>query len=188
MIGWHHWLNWHEFEKTLGDGEGQGSSACCSPWGHKESDTTQRLNSNNEKTKCRLEIQNSQVWMSFSITLVIFWLVCVLSFGLKDTLRTKIHIVYAVPLFPSPYPQPCQFVNKSEKKKKKSPVGWKPVHGLRQLERIAFHQDLDPIYNGNPDGQCCNYSLAVMNVSLWSVVDFSMVFFHGRFPPWEMLT
>ena len=112
---------------------------------------------------------------------------CSPSFGLKDTLRTKIHIVYAVPLFPSPHPQPCQFVNKSEKKKK-SPVGWKPVHGLRQLERIAFHQDLDPIYNGNPDGQCCNYSLAVMNVSLWSVVDFSMVFFHGRFPPWEMLT
>ena len=77
MVGWHHPLDGHESEQTLGDGEGQGSPACCSPWGHKESDTTQRLN-NNDKTKCCLEIQNAQVWMSFSITLVIFWLVCVL--------------------------------------------------------------------------------------------------------------
>ena len=34
-IGWHHRLNGHEFEQTLGDGEGQGSLACCSPWGHR---------------------------------------------------------------------------------------------------------------------------------------------------------
>ena len=32
MVGWHHWLNGHEFEQTPGDGEGQGSLACCSPW------------------------------------------------------------------------------------------------------------------------------------------------------------
>ena len=44
MIGWHHWLNGHEFEQTLGDGEGQGSLACCSPWGRKELDMTERLN------------------------------------------------------------------------------------------------------------------------------------------------
>ena len=44
MIGWHHRLNEHGFEQTLGDCEGQGSLACCSPWGHKESDTTQQLN------------------------------------------------------------------------------------------------------------------------------------------------
>ena len=35
MVGWHHWHNGHEFEPALGDGEGQGSLACCSPWGHK---------------------------------------------------------------------------------------------------------------------------------------------------------
>ena len=35
-VGWHHWLNGHEFEQTLGDGEGQRSVACYSPWGHKE--------------------------------------------------------------------------------------------------------------------------------------------------------
>ena len=40
MVGWHHRLNGHEFEQTLGDGEGQGSLVCCRPWGHKESDTT----------------------------------------------------------------------------------------------------------------------------------------------------
>ena len=40
MAGWHHRLNGHESEQTLGDSEGQGSLVCCSPWGHKESDTT----------------------------------------------------------------------------------------------------------------------------------------------------
>ena len=44
MVGWHHLLNGHEFEQTLGDGEGQGSLACCSPWDCKELDTTERLN------------------------------------------------------------------------------------------------------------------------------------------------
>ena len=39
MVGWHHWLNGHEFEPTPGDSEGQGSLACCTPWGHKELDT-----------------------------------------------------------------------------------------------------------------------------------------------------
>ena len=46
MVGWHHWLNGHETEQTVGDGEGQGSLARYSPWGRKESDTTERLNSN----------------------------------------------------------------------------------------------------------------------------------------------
>ena len=41
MVGWHHQLNGHEFEQALGNGEGQGSLACCSPLGHKESDTTE---------------------------------------------------------------------------------------------------------------------------------------------------
>ena len=36
VADWHHWLNGHEFEQALGDGEGQGGLACCSPWGHKE--------------------------------------------------------------------------------------------------------------------------------------------------------
>ena len=44
MVGWHHWLDGHEFEQVLGVGDGQGGLACFSPRGHKESDTTERLN------------------------------------------------------------------------------------------------------------------------------------------------
>ena len=43
-VGWRHWLNGYEFAQTLGDSEWQGSLVCCSPWGHKESDTTKWLN------------------------------------------------------------------------------------------------------------------------------------------------
>ena len=46
MAGCHHWLNGHEFEQAPGDGEGQGSLACCSPWSLKESDVTEWLNNN----------------------------------------------------------------------------------------------------------------------------------------------
>ena len=44
MVGWYHWLNGHEFEYALGFGDGQGSLECYSPWGCKESDTTEWLN------------------------------------------------------------------------------------------------------------------------------------------------
>ena len=44
MVGWHHQFNGHEFEQTLGVGDGQRGPMCCSPQGHKESDTTERLN------------------------------------------------------------------------------------------------------------------------------------------------
>ena len=43
MVGWHHQLNGNEFEQAPGDSEGQGSLACCSPWGHKELYMTERL-------------------------------------------------------------------------------------------------------------------------------------------------
>ena len=44
MVGWHHQLNGHGFGWTLGVGDGQGGLVCCGSWGHKESDTTERLN------------------------------------------------------------------------------------------------------------------------------------------------
>ena len=44
MVGWHHQLNGYESEQVPGVGDGQGSLACSSPWGRKESDTTERLN------------------------------------------------------------------------------------------------------------------------------------------------
>ena len=48
MVGWHHQLNGQESEQTLRESEGHGSLACCSPWGRKESDTTQQLSNNSE--------------------------------------------------------------------------------------------------------------------------------------------
>ena len=43
MVGWHHQLDGHEFVQAPGIGDDQGSLVCCSPWGHKELDTTERL-------------------------------------------------------------------------------------------------------------------------------------------------
>ena len=54
MVGWHHQLNGHEFEQTPGDDEGQGSLVCCSPWGCKESDVTERLNNKVKETMNRI--------------------------------------------------------------------------------------------------------------------------------------
>ena len=47
MAEWHHQFDGHEFEQALGIGDGQGSLVCCSPWGWKESDTTEPLNNKN---------------------------------------------------------------------------------------------------------------------------------------------
>ena len=49
MVEWHHRLDAYEFVQASGAGNGQGSLKCCSPWGHKELDTTQQLNNNNNK-------------------------------------------------------------------------------------------------------------------------------------------
>ena len=62
--GWHHRLNGHEFESTLGVGEGQGGLACCSPWGHKESDTTEQLN--------WTESENDNLSLSFNFCIIFF--------------------------------------------------------------------------------------------------------------------
>ena len=63
MVRWHHPLNEHESEQTLGDGEGQGSLSCYSPWGHKESDTTEQLNNHNKVLLSR--------WASFVLQVLI---------------------------------------------------------------------------------------------------------------------
>ena len=55
MVGWHYQLNGHEFEQAPGVDDGQGSLACFSPWGHKESDVTEQLNelnSNRQRKAC----------------------------------------------------------------------------------------------------------------------------------------
>ena len=58
MVGWHHRLSGHEFEQAPGDGEGQGSLVCCSPWGHKESDMTEQLNNNNHFKQTARVVKN----------------------------------------------------------------------------------------------------------------------------------
>ena len=62
MIGWHHQPDGHEFEQALGVGDGQGSLACCSQWGCKESDTTERLNWTDAVTCMRSHIQQPVGW------------------------------------------------------------------------------------------------------------------------------
>ena len=65
MVGWHHRFNGHEFEQALGVGEGQGSLACYSPWGHKELDMTEQPNKE-ILFPCRL-LQNTE-WRSLGST------------------------------------------------------------------------------------------------------------------------
>ena len=60
MAGWHHQLDGHEFEQPLGVGDGQGGLACCDSWGHKESDTTERLDSTEVRETQRLD--STYIW------------------------------------------------------------------------------------------------------------------------------
>ena len=59
MVGWDHQLNGHEFEQALGDGEGHGSLLCCSLWGCKGSDMTEKLNSDNSLIEVLLYVIGS---------------------------------------------------------------------------------------------------------------------------------
>ena len=68
MVGWHHRLNGHEFEQAVGVGDGQGSLACCSPWGHKEPDTTEQLNWTDSIKKKTTDQYSSWKWMQKSLT------------------------------------------------------------------------------------------------------------------------
>ena len=68
-VGWHHQLNGHEFEQAPGDGEGQRSLACHSPWGWKELDTTQWLNNNKGKDAQWLERKSETILFRFEFQL-----------------------------------------------------------------------------------------------------------------------
>ena len=59
MVGCHHRLTGHEFEQTQGDSEGQQSLACCSPWGRKESDTTEHAHTYTHTHHCGSASVNS---------------------------------------------------------------------------------------------------------------------------------
>ena len=62
MVGWHHQLNGHEFEEAPGVGDGQGSLAFCSPWGHKESDRIERLNWTEQKWNESVPLPPRALW------------------------------------------------------------------------------------------------------------------------------
>ena len=80
MVGWHHQLNGHEFEQTLGDSEGwdRGSLACCSSWGCRELDMTWQLNNNNKVKIWVPKIINDCFYVVEVITLLAPNLVAVL--------------------------------------------------------------------------------------------------------------
>ena len=70
MVGRHHQFNGHEFEQPPRDGEGQGSLACCSPWGYEESDMTWQMNSNTELN--HLRIKSSANWNPFQFYCLLY--------------------------------------------------------------------------------------------------------------------
>ena len=70
MVGWHHQLSGHKFEKPLGDSEGQRILACCIPWAHKESDTPEQPNNNKGGKK-----EKHQLWVEFLLTFCIDWII-----------------------------------------------------------------------------------------------------------------
>ena len=69
IVRWHHQLNGHGSEQTPGDNEGQGSLACCSPWGRKESDTTEQLNNINSPQVFLILYFNSSIFLFISLIL-----------------------------------------------------------------------------------------------------------------------
>ena len=71
IVGGHHCLDRHEFEQIPGDGEGQGSLVCFSPWDHKESDMTEQLNNNNIKGRKRISIRTMPC---YALVTVIGWM------------------------------------------------------------------------------------------------------------------
>ena len=65
MLRWHHQFNEHEFEQTPRDSEGQGSLACHSPWGHKETDTTEPLSNDIKMKRRKCSLCNFKFVFSF---------------------------------------------------------------------------------------------------------------------------
>ena len=79
MVGWHHQLNGHGFEQILGDSEEQGSLVCCSPWGCKEVDTTERLNNNHKTDGLYIVVPVSHKRLVASLCFI-----CVYSFSFQN--------------------------------------------------------------------------------------------------------
>ena len=70
MVGWHHRLHGHEFEQAPGNSEGQGGLVCGSPWGHKESGTTEHLNNKNID-RHRIILTNAYSLLDIQIVMIL---------------------------------------------------------------------------------------------------------------------
>ena len=90
MVGWHHRLNGHEFEHTLGNDEGQGSLVCCSPWGHKELDTTEPLNKMASLHKQDLCISTFRIWSLLVVFCVTRLIVCIAT-SVQSVINLMLH-------------------------------------------------------------------------------------------------
>ena len=75
MVGQHHRLNGHEFEQTLGEGEGKGSLVCFTSWGYKEVDRTQQLNKNKGEQRAKQEVDKEGGKICAQKSLLRFWAV-----------------------------------------------------------------------------------------------------------------
>ena len=101
MIGWHHWLNGHEFEQILGDGERQESLECCIPWGCKELGMPKLLNNNkfNKISKNFLNCHFIRLELNFSACVC----VCTSStlWNTNEKQRAEIHVNISIMYSPS---------------------------------------------------------------------------------------
>ena len=72
MLGWYHWLNGCEFEQAPGIGDGWGCLACCSPWGRKKKDMTERLNwtEKNENVSVGVDVQKSELLHTIGVNVI----------------------------------------------------------------------------------------------------------------------
>ena len=86
MVGWHHWLNGHEFEQSLGDSEGQGNLACCSPWGHRVGHDLATEQQAHSYTHIRPTIKDKLTPMQHTI----FWHMV---FGAPNTIIMESHYI-----------------------------------------------------------------------------------------------
>ena len=110
-IGWHHWLNGHEFEQTLGDGEGQGSLVCYSPWGCKEDWKTTNEMTTNISDKC-YSLQSTLTFIVSYLTIIwsghgcfLILLVREMTFRLMTHLRSqkqKLKVIWSWLIMPLP--------------------------------------------------------------------------------------
>ena len=122
-IGWHHWLSGHEFEQTLGDGEGQGSLACCSPWGCKEDWKTTNEMTTNISDKC-YSLQSTLTFIVSYLTIIWSGHGCFLILLVREmTFRLMTHL-------------------RSQKQKLKVIWLWLIVplpQGVRHRDEVQFH-------------------------------------------------